>query len=86
MWVLSFPAVAVTGLCAANTAVGVLVILKEDASKKRGGSPSHGGGEAVALLPREEWMPIPGGAQGWDTGPWAELVGTPNPQQEVGSP
>lgn len=64
MWVLSFPAVAVTGLCAANTAVG----------------------EAVALLPREEWMPIPGGAQGWDTGPWAELVGTPSPQQEVGSP
>lgn len=85
MWILSFSAVAVTGLCVANAAVSVLIILKEDASKERGGSPLPGGGEAVALLPREVWMPIPGGAQGWGTGPCAELVGTTSPQQEVGS-
>jgi len=84
MWILSFSAVAVTGLCVANAAVSVLVILKEDASKERGGSPLPGGGEAVALLPREVWMPIPGGAQGWGEGPCAELVGTTSPQQEVG--
>jgi len=45
------------------------------------------GGEALALLPRELWCPIPGGAQGWvgwDTGP-PDLVGATSPWQEDGT-
>ncbi len=44
------------------------------------------GGEALALLLRELWCPIPGGARGrvgWDPGQ-PELVGATSPWQGLG--
>jgi len=46
-----------------------------------------GDGEALALLPRKLWCPIPGGAQGqvgWGPGQ-PELVGATSPWQEDGN-